>query len=60
MNIKECDLLVSILNMQVEQLGYNVDEEGFGYDDECVISCANGDSFQEGLQWLWSESIKDS
>lgn len=50
--------LVSVLNVMVEMVGYNVDSQGFGYDETGTISriCGDGmESFDEGLDFLMDE-----
>lgn len=56
---KEADLLVSILNAIIESAGYDVGEEGFGYNPETlIISTASGDSVEDTLGWLWEDARK--
>ena len=54
----ETEKLVSILNYVVESLGYEVDQDGFGYDESFQISALSGndmDSFEDGLDFLLHE-----
>lgn len=58
LSINEAEKLVTLLNHQIEQLGYDVETEGFGYDEEGNISALSGDdliSFEEGLDFLIDE-----
>lgn len=56
MNQKETDLVVSILNYVAEKLGWNIDEEGFGYDLETLeIGVASDSELEEALGDLWNE-----
>jgi len=55
MTQKETDLIVSILNLLVEEEDYNIDEFGFGYNRETLeISYADG-SLEEGLESTFKE-----
>lgn len=55
MNRNEVDLIVSILNLIVETQGYDVDEQGFGYDPKTLeISCSDC-TLEEGLEWVFDE-----
>lgn len=51
-NDKEADLIVSILNYELENAGYDVDTIGFGYDNHNVIS-AFGGSMEDSLTLIW-------
>ena len=54
----ETEKLVSILNYVVESLGYEAEQDGFGYDESFQISALSGndmDSFEEGLDFLLHE-----
>lgn len=56
MNQKETDLVVSILNYVAENLGWNIYEEGFGYDLETLeIGVASDCELEEALEDLWSD-----
>jgi len=56
-NIKECDYLVSILNLCLNNLGYtdeDINDIGFGYDENGIILCIDS-TLEEGLSNLWNE-----
>lgn len=56
MNKEKIDILVSILNLEVESLGYNVDEDGFGYSTiDYEIDTIADDNVQDALEWLFDE-----
>lgn len=55
MNRNEVDLIVSILNLIVETQGYDVGEQGFGYDPKTLeISCSDC-TLEEGLEQAFDE-----
>ena len=51
-NDKEADLIVSILNYELENAGYDVSTTGFGYDNHNVISAVDG-SIEDSLTLIW-------
>ena len=54
-SIKECDAIVSILNAIIENNGWDVDTYGFGYYENGEIGTNDGDSLEDGLEWVWRE-----
>lgn len=56
--ISETIKTVTLLNHLVEKLGYNVETEGFGYDENRNLIALNEGNiipFEEGLDFLLSE-----
>lgn len=54
---KEAYYLVSILNAIVEQNGFSVDDEGFGYDPETLDIRGVDDTMEDMLEWVWNAMI---
>lgn len=52
--LKQAEILVSILNKIAEEHGWNIDEEGFGYDLFGNVT-AGSDSTTDSLRDLWCE-----
>lgn len=53
---EETNLIVSILNLNHESLGYTMEDEGsFGYNPETLEISCNDCTLKEGLQLLWDE-----
>lgn len=57
LTIEETDLIVSILNLVVEKMGYDVDQVGFGYYNDGTIDTADGSDLKDNLEWVFQDMV---